>query len=159
MLKTACLDRPHHNLLPLPHEEIATRYRTGESTPALGRAYGVSHNTIYRRLLALGVEMRRAGYPGGRYARGGCRWLDKDGYLKTNGRDGKCHFVHRGCWEAYYGPVQSGWVVHHVDGDRRNNDVANLGTLPAGEHIARHWAEKRETKHGTSERPHGQVRV
>ena len=36
------------------------------------------------------------------------------------------------------GRMGARWEVHHLDGDRRNNDLANLATLCRGCHIAAH---------------------
>jgi len=44
--------------LPLPIEEIVTRYRAGESEKSLGAAFGVSRQVIKRRLEIAGVERR-----------------------------------------------------------------------------------------------------
>ena len=131
----------------LPDAEMARRYEAGESTWALARAYSVSHETIGRRLRAAGVKMRPRGGPqGNRYGRGkagwhkrgGPLWVSKDGYLATHGREGKqCH-IHRGCWEAYQGPIPKGHVVHHIDGDQTNNAIGNLACMTNGEHVGLH---------------------
>ena len=128
----------------LPVAEIVERYGTGESTRALGLAYGVGCWTIQDRLHTAGVELRPRGGPfGNTYALGhhrpgGPLSFDGDGYLRTYDRDGKSGSVHRGCWEAYHGPIPCGHVVHHRDGDREHNDIENLACMPRGEHVAIH---------------------
>ena len=44
--------------LDLPVAEIIRRYRAGQSTQAIGRALGVSADTIHRRLVEAGVARR-----------------------------------------------------------------------------------------------------
>lgn len=47
----------------LPARVIAARYAAGENSYKLGRAYGVDHGTILKRLRELGVTLRRGGTP------------------------------------------------------------------------------------------------
>ena len=90
----------------LPATEIVARYRNGESTPELAHAFDVSQPTIWRRLVAAGVKCRRHGWSGqGNPKRGGPLHTDVHGYLRTADRSGKMCCVHRGCWEAYRGPI------------------------------------------------------
>ena len=52
--------------------------------------------------------------------------------------------LHRVVWEFYHGPVPKGYHVHHMDGNRANNQIENLECIPA---------EKHESDHGhTAER-------
>ena len=112
--------------IPLPTSELAARYEAGESTYALGTAYGVGHMTIWRRLAAAGFKMRgRGGVLGnknrlGLHKRGGPLHIDEQGYLGTYDRDGKKRRIHRGCWEAHHGPVPDGSLVHHIAKEANN---------------------------------------
>ena len=45
---------------------------------------------------------------------------------------------HRAIWEKAYGPIPPGFVIHHNDGNGKNNDLSNLQLMPAGEHVAMH---------------------
>ena len=134
----------------LPTNEIATRYRAGESTYVLGQALGVSYGTIRRRLLTAGVQMRSRGEAGGfqlgnkyglgNYKRGGPLHVTGNGYLGTSDRKGKQRTIHRGCWEAHYGKIPDGYVIHHRDKNRQHNEIRNLVCIPAGEHGELHNA-------------------
>ena len=132
----------------LPVDEMARWYGAGESTRALGRVYGVDNKTIWQRLVAAGVKMRpraplgnKHGLGGkgklGQHKRGGPLHIDKR-YLVTLDRDGKKCSVHRGCWEAHHGPIPEDWVVHHIDEDRMNNTIGNLGCMSHEEHARLH---------------------
>lgn len=49
-------------------------------------------------------------------------------------------------WEAAHGPVPSGHVVHHVDHNTLNDQVANLHLLSRGAHLAEHRPEFEELR-------------
>lgn len=42
--------------------------------------------------------------------------------------------------------LKPGYVVHHKDGDKKNNDIGNLEVMAVGEHISLHNAIRRNTK-------------
>ena len=142
--------RPRFEPIELPVEEITVRYRAGESTSTLGCAYDVGRITIGRRLRAAGVKMRPRGAPqGNQYGRGKAGWhkrggplCDCHGYLQTKNREGKNCSVHRGCWEAYHGPIPSGHDVHHLDDDQQHNAIGNLACMPHGEHMRMHGTQR-----------------
>lgn len=43
-------------------------------------------------------------------------------------------YAHRVIYEQCIGPIPRGWVVHHKDEDKANNDPANLEAMPKGQH-------------------------
>lgn len=58
-------------------------------------------------------------------------------YEKTHGRH-----THRIVAEEKIGrPLKPGEVVHHIDGNHRNNDPDNLAVMAQSEHIALHRAQ------------------
>ena len=129
----------------LPIGELAARYRAGESTRVLGRAYDVDSETIRRRLHAAGMKMRPRGEAGGgqlgnknRRTRGGPLHADGKGYLRTYDRGGRPCSIHRGCWAACNGPIPEGHDVHHVDGEQLNNDIGNLACMTHAQHTGMH---------------------
>lgn len=57
----------------------------------------------------------------------GDAWVDKSGYL----RHGADKYVHVTVAEQALGkPMPQGAVVHHVDGDKKNNEPSNLVICP-----------------------------
>ena len=126
----------------LPVDEIVERYKAGENTTALGRVFGVNRRVIARRLRAAGVKVRM-GTPGNRNRKKpeGPLFFDH-GYLATHDRNHKNVRVHRACWEARRGAIPNGWVVHHDDGDKRNNNIENLECMSWAAHSRLHMLER-----------------
>lgn len=60
--------------------------------------------------------------------------LNENGYYLTKG--GKLE--HREIYKATYGKIPSGWVVHHIDQCKTNNDPDNLVALPRELHNTLH---------------------
>lgn len=54
---------------------------------------------------------------------------------------GVTYSEHKLIWEAANGPVPDGFVVHHRNGNKRDNRLANLELLSHGDH-SRHHNEK-----------------
>jgi hypothetical protein len=64
--------------------------------------------------------------PRGRRAPTGSRWVDHNGYALVR-RDGRVIFEHRWVMERHLGrPLWPDEQVHHVNGDRTDNRLANL---------------------------------
>lgn len=52
--------------------------------------------------------------------------------------NGKRYYIHRLIWEAVNGSIPIGHVIHHIDGNSRNNDIANLQCMPHADHVRLH---------------------
>lgn len=65
---------------------------------------------------------------------------DKDGYWIVSSRKegNKNKRLHRLVWEEYNGPIPHGFVIHHKDNNRKNNNIDNLEILSSFEHNALH---------------------
>lgn len=50
--------------------------------------------------------------------------------------------MHRDVWEFYKGPIPEGYVVHHKDEDKGNNEISNLQCISASLHAKLHSAFK-----------------
>lgn len=46
--------------------------------------------------------------------------------------------MHRYVWEFYNCKIPKGYHVHHIDGDKSNNDISNLQLLKGAEHWGLH---------------------
>lgn len=54
--------------------------------------------------------------------------------------------AHVWVWKYNHGEVQKGFHVHHIDGDKSNNDISNLELLTAKEHVKKHASPERTKK-------------
>ena len=66
--------------------------------------------------------------------------INSDGYLHiTSKKEGYHHQkLHRLIWEKHNGPIPKNHVIHHIDGDKLNNDINNLQCMEFGEHSTYH---------------------
>ena len=66
---------------------------------------------------------------------GGRRWYmsRRLGYYSR-----KSELLHRAVWESANGPIPPGFVVHHLDGNLRNNNVDNLVAMSRKDHAKIH---------------------
>ena len=114
----------------------ASQHRCGESCSAIGQYVGLPSAVVRSRLELLGFETEdRRTYD--RLPQVG----KKGRYRVATGRDGRQHTLHRACWEAFYGPIHKGFLVHHIDGNPANNDISNLAAMPPGIHSRVHFGK------------------
>lgn len=60
-------------------------------------------------------------------------YIDRDGYFRSNGRS-----VHRFIWEKHNGPIPKGMHIHHIDGNKLNNEIENLQMVDSLTHAKIH---------------------
>ncbi len=65
-------------------------------------------------------------------------WSRQDGYYAANKSNGRENLLHREIWRVHKGPLPQGHHIHHIDRDRRNNQLSNLRLLSAIEHAKHH---------------------
>ena len=63
----------------------------------------------------------------------GVRYYRCGNYFQNNGKR-----LHVAIWESCNGTVPKGYHVHHKDGDRSNNDIANLQLMISNMHLSLH---------------------
>lgn len=51
-------------------------------------------------------------------------------------------FLHQLIYEAYYGEIEDGYVIHHIDENKKNNNISNLQKMSKVAH-AKHHAPKK----------------
>jgi len=84
---------------------------------------------------------------------GSTYFTDVFGYVYVNDRlTGKHVKLHRYFWEFYNGPIPEGMIVHHKNGNKKCNCIANLELCTKEEHnyekhnrsedVARIWAKR-----------------
>ena len=67
--------------------------------------------------------------------------LDNQGYYVASPNKK----LHRIIWEEANGPIPDGHIIHHRDGDKTNNDIANLELIAWGVHSRNHNISRAES--------------
>lgn len=80
-------------------------------------------------------NFKRAAYNGHKFTRD-----DRTGYfLSTTRIEGKRKRLHVYVYECERGlTVPDGWQIHHVDGNKNNNEIENLACIPKHNHLSHH---------------------
>ncbi|WP_406533400.1 HNH endonuclease signature motif containing protein [Methanobrevibacter sp.] len=58
----------------------------------------------------------------------------KDGYYQISSGVNQGKLLHRLVYEDEYGPIPTGFIVHHINGDKENNNPSNLMLLTKSNH-------------------------
>lgn len=61
-----------------------------------------------------------------------------DGYIQITSGPYKGKLLHRLIYEEVYGPIPKGYAIHHIDGDKTNNNPGNLMLLSKSNHHKLH---------------------
>jgi hypothetical protein len=116
----------------IDYAEMEARYLAGATIAELAAAYGMSQETIRRRMIEAGIPIRKRGPVAGKYRPAGGRVVDRDGYtlVRAQGHPqatGGYVREHRLVAEAQLGrPLTAGEVVAHRNGQRGDNRPENL---------------------------------
>lgn len=49
--------------------------------------------------------------------------------------------LHRAVWEYHNGNIPNGYHIHHIDGDRSNNNIENLTLMQGHDHLHGHMCQ------------------
>lgn len=49
--------------------------------------------------------------------------------------------LHRAVWEYHNGEIPKGYHIHHVDGNKANNNIDNLVCIKGTEHLTHHMSQ------------------
>lgn len=84
-------------------------------------------------------HQREKGIPFSPYFRNAALYDREDGSwgIRLRGKKGHSHARH--VYEKFYGEIPKGFVVHHIDGNKKNDRPKNLVALSRQEHITLHW--------------------
>lgn len=114
----------------ITEEEVEARIASGESIRSIANSFGVTHQAICWRRDQWGAKRtRKPTHPGRR--RSGGRFVDKWGYIRvrTSNKAGQTAYTaeHVLVMEESLGrKLESGEVVHHINGLKDDNRPENL---------------------------------
>lgn len=60
----------------------------------------------------------------------------------SNSKINEKYTNHKEVWIKQNGPIPSGYVIHHIDGDVKNNNIDNLECLDKSIHRLKHTRSK-----------------
>ena len=52
--------------------------------------------------------------------------------------------AHVWVWKCHFGEIEKGFHIHHIDGNKSNNDISNLEKLTVKQHISKHDSPQRK---------------
>lgn len=67
-------------------------------------------------------------------------------YVNTSDKKINENLLHRYIWSEKFGKIKDGYVIHHVDFDKNNNNISNLISLERCAHSKLHGAKRKKTK-------------
>lgn len=82
------------------------------------------------------ISMRTCG---GQFWNGQWYTIHTNGYLR---KPDTRTYLHRDIWESVHGPIPSGMVVHHLNENKLDNNIANLEIIFSGAHTSMHHIGK-----------------
>jgi len=112
-------------------------YNAGHSLEQVGKAFGCSRQGVFKMFKLRGWELRDRPKPLPFVVFNGTRYTRKPSgyYAATRGGRG---LLHRAIWEASNGPIPSSSDIHHRNGDRGDNRLANLELMSKSDHARHH---------------------
>ncbi len=116
--------------------EMYDLYQQGFSCSEVGKAFGVSRQTVFTRFGRRGLLLRKPKalpfimFQGKKYTR------RSNGYYACT--KGGREFLHRTVWVSINGDIPKVYDVHHIDGDKGNNHISNLELISKSEHAVKY---------------------
>lgn len=116
--------------------EMYDLYLEGYSISQVGRAFGVSRQTVFQRFKRAGKKLRSKTFLPFIIFNGKKYTLRNVGYMGCT--DGNRSLMHRDVWIHHNGEIPDNYDIHHINGDKTDNRIENLELLPKSEHTKLH---------------------
>lgn len=94
--------------------------KKGKPSPFKGKKRNYSEETK--------LKMRESAYK---------RCKSRDRYRRISVKPGMVILEHRYVWEKAYGGIPRDWIIHHLNGNRRDNRIENLCATPRKYHSSK----------------------
>lgn len=99
------------------------------------------NNVSRRNLIEARAKLYENGYINPNKGTGGIPYYNKQqGYYNIL-KNGKIYKYHRWVWEQHCGKIPEGYIIHHIDGDKCNNNIENLKMMTPREHGILHYQQ------------------
>lgn len=137
---------------------LENEYSSGKSMGTIAKQLGITPSGVRKYFVKYGIARRGTtdhfkGIPELNPNWRGGRKCAKDGYIHIyrpdhpNAIEGKYVYEHQLVMEEHIGRyIRKGEVVHHIDGNKHNNDISNLLLLSASDHMKLHAILRRGKK-------------
>lgn len=118
------------------YEEMYQKYSEGYSLSEVGKMFGMTRQSVYSGFKRRNYKLRKKKklpfitYKGVKFT------LRNHGYYSRT--DGDRELMHRFVWVDKKGEIPKGYDIHHVDGDKTNNDIKNLECITKEEHTRKY---------------------
>ncbi|MCK5016661.1 MAG: HNH endonuclease [Candidatus Peribacteraceae bacterium] len=86
------------------------------------------------------------------------RRIPETGYYGSKAT-GTTVYMQRYVWQKHMGPIPEGLVIHHIDFDKANNDIKNLGSYTSSDHTKLHARIKRMVEWSVARHKHRKTAV
>lgn len=115
--------------------------------PDAAPVWGDTINTNNRGWPASAQRLRKHPARASMWSVNGVGYIMPSGYIKVCVRaaDGKVcvDYEHRVAYRATHGEIPPGFDIDHIDGNRSNNEPANLRAISRAEHMRKHHLDRR----------------
>jgi len=120
-------------------EEIKLRYKKyqeGYSLAEVGKAFGVSRQSVYECFKKRGYKLRPKKELEAQYFQQEKFTPQNNGYLRSTLKSRT--LMHRIVWEHFNGKIPKGYDIHHINHDRTDNRISNLELMSKSEHAKKY---------------------
>ena len=118
------------------YDEAYKVYLEGYSLNQVAEQLNVTRQCVFKAFKKRGFMLRGVNYQPKQVYDGKTFTLRNTGYFSLT--TGNRTLMHRYVWEKEVGKIPSGYDIHHIDGDKTNNDIKNLECLSKADHTSRY---------------------
>lgn len=117
-------------------DEMYQLYQSGLSLQQVATAFGVTRQSVFKMFKKRNFQLRNK-QPLPFITFNGVRYTKREhGYWASTSK--KRNYLHRDVWKFFKGTIPVGFDIHHIDGNKDNNDIKNLHLTDCSSHHKLH---------------------